>query len=398
MTNSPDIGQYAALVQAARENALDDALVAEVATTLARSGAMIDWPRGARTADLASTGGPGSLSTLLAPLYLVQRGLQVVKLGVPGRPAGGIDTLGTIPGYRVNLTPDEVHQVVQDCGYAHFVADRTFAPADAALFEFRKNTGNLAIPSLVVASILSKKLAVGVSTVGLEARVGPFGNFGSTRDTARENLRLFCRVAQLLGMRAVGFLVDASRPSIPGVGRGESLAALMSVLGDRAEGKVSAHARNCLIMAETVAQLEGNPTDSLCSSERAFAANIHAQGGTSSDVTGRLNALGNEPRYPIVAAASGQVQLDLGMLRDVFVAVQGAAKARDGCAFSDPIGLLLLKELGSTVQKGDLIAELRLGPGATVTSVLADVSACWQTTELSPKVPESLGMEIIYGA
>ncbi len=59
-------------------------------------------------ADVASTGGPSSLSTLLSPLFLRAGGAVVPKLGVPGRPAGGIDCLAQIPGYRTELSAQEV--------------------------------------------------------------------------------------------------------------------------------------------------------------------------------------------------------------------------------------------------------------------------------------------------
>lgn len=53
--------------------------------------------------DIASSGGPGSLSTLLAPLYARALGARVAKIAVPGRPAGGVDVVGTLPGYRPDL-------------------------------------------------------------------------------------------------------------------------------------------------------------------------------------------------------------------------------------------------------------------------------------------------------
>ena len=85
----------------ARSNEITNTGIAELANWLAASGEQLS-PRG-RTADLASTGGPGSLSTLWAPAALVASGFLVPKLGVLGRPAGGIDVLSQVPGYRIDL-------------------------------------------------------------------------------------------------------------------------------------------------------------------------------------------------------------------------------------------------------------------------------------------------------
>ena len=114
-------GQLRRLVFASIAGDLDDAAIVDLAQTLANSGAILDL--GAReTGDVASTGGPSSLSTVLCPLFLRAQGKIVPKLGIPGRPAGGIDTLGIIPGYETELSLSRVLQVLDTCGYAHFAA------------------------------------------------------------------------------------------------------------------------------------------------------------------------------------------------------------------------------------------------------------------------------------
>src|SRR5437868_14746215 len=95
---------------------------------LASSGTVLTCNENGPTADVASTGGPASLSTLLCPLYLRSYGFVVPKLGVPGRPAGGIDVLAQLPGYRVDLSEADVRRVLERCGYAHFLAGTQFAP------------------------------------------------------------------------------------------------------------------------------------------------------------------------------------------------------------------------------------------------------------------------------
>ena len=164
------------VIASARRGDLDDAGIAALARSLAASGETLESNTD-RTADVASTGGPSSLSTLLCPLFLRAFGWIVPKLGVPGRPAGGLDVLSRIPGYRVDLSAAEVACVLRDCGYAHFVAGERIAPLDARLFTLRQQTGAQTIPALVIASLLSKKIAVGVRTVGLDVRVAMHGNF-----------------------------------------------------------------------------------------------------------------------------------------------------------------------------------------------------------------------------
>lgn len=107
----------------ARDARLDDGRIAELAHLLAGSGALL--PATGPTADLASTGGPGSLSTLIAPLALASYGLKVPKLGVPGRPAGGVDVLRQIPGYSTRFDESGAMKVLQDCGYPRELSPET---------------------------------------------------------------------------------------------------------------------------------------------------------------------------------------------------------------------------------------------------------------------------------
>lgn len=92
--------------------------VAHLAIVLARSGEVL--PRtGQPSVDIASTGGPGSLTTLLAPLFASAIGATVSKIGVPGRPAGGLDVLGATAGYALTTDLLRAREILAECGYLH---------------------------------------------------------------------------------------------------------------------------------------------------------------------------------------------------------------------------------------------------------------------------------------
>lgn len=188
----------------------DEAVAAELARILADSGEKFA-ASGGITADVASTGGPSSLTTLLCPLYLRASGLLVPKLGVPGRPAGGIDCLAQIEGFKVELTQDELRAVMAGAGYAHFLAAGRYAPLDARVFKLRQQFGAQDVPTLVASSLLSKKLAVGVRRAGLDIRVAAHGNFGKTWSDALDNARLFAAASRRLGVDAFPVLTNSRR-------------------------------------------------------------------------------------------------------------------------------------------------------------------------------------------
>lgn len=365
---------FAALIDQARDGTIDPVEVARLAVHLAGSGERLSWQSHLRVADVASTGGPGSLSTLLTPFALVAAGCSVVKLAVPGRPAGAIDVLGTIPGYRTRLSTAEVRAALVQCSFAHFLADDRFAPLDRALFDYRRKVGAVAVPILAAASLLAKKTAVGVKHVGLDVRVGPHGNFGTTRDAARANAQAFCAAARLIGISASAFLTDGERVAQPWIGRGESLVALALALGieDAADLSIWAksHFADCFRMAAYTA---GTDATSFAGDEattdrarKALESHLVAQGTSMDALHSRVSAVVRSPRVEVTADRAGVLNLDLDLLRTAMVAAQGPSDS----TFSDPVGLELLERPRTMVKAGQPLARLRTtGDGIDVASI-----------------------------
>src|SRR5438309_6583735 len=103
MVLNPTPAAMDAVVSAFKASNVEDADIAYLATRLAKSGELLSKFDNQLVADVASTGGPSSLSTVLCPLYLARGGAIVPTLGVPGRPAGGTDILACVHGFTSSL-------------------------------------------------------------------------------------------------------------------------------------------------------------------------------------------------------------------------------------------------------------------------------------------------------
>ena len=349
-----------AVIDRARTSRITDDDIAYLATTLGRSGSVLWIPDGQSAADLASTGGPTSLSTLLGPLYLRAMGCCVPKLGVPGRPAGGVDALAQLPGYKVNLSDDEVMACIERCGYAHFLADGKHAPLDARLFQFRQRSGAQNVPELAIASLLSKKIAVGLKRAGLDVRVAPHGNFGGTWEEARRNAQRFRSVAAITGIDTVCFLTDARFPYQPFVGRGESLVALKEIFTGTQDQSLRAHAKLCFVMACATADCaSGDLQDKMAAAEKHFYDNLLAQGSSQDAFDEYVVKVRKGHRFQFVAKDHGFLSVRLDQLRNLILQFQSAGAA-DGAVFPDGIGFVLRKNPGELVRPGDLIGTIRV--------------------------------------
>jgi pyrimidine-nucleoside phosphorylase len=353
---SVDESAMAAVVSLARDEMLCIGDIAELARVLAASGAMLEPV--ADRADVASTGGPGSLSTLLCPLYLQAMGVSVGKLAVPGRPAGGVDVLATIPGYRAEMTLAEAAAALTDHRHVHLAAGSSWTPLDAAFFRYRQASGAQALPDLATASLLSKKLAMGVTCVGLDVRVAPHGNFGASADAARGSALRFAAAASRLGMDATCFLTDARRPMQPFLGRGEALMAIDHVISGAAGGWLATHAADCCLMASCTVGSGESAAPEPGALRDALVAVLRAHGTTVAAFEHRVAAVRRQPRITLRAECDGYVAYDLVGLRDVLVRRQ-----RGGDAGEDPAGVILVSGHGEAIARGRELMSVRVPEG-----------------------------------
>lgn len=374
-SSDADVADFLAWVKA--DAPADEAVAADLAAVFARSGATFRSTGGV-TADVASTGGPSSLSTLLCPLYLRAGGLIVPKLGVPGRPAGGVDCLAQVQGYRIELGEDELKSAIRASGYAHFVASGRYAPLDARVFKLRQQHNAQEVPTLVAASLLSKKLAVGVQRAGLDVRVAPHGNFGRTWDDARANAALFVRAASRHGVRAFPVLTDAAFPYQPFIGRSEALLALATLFQSNADAWLESHKHLCRQLSVAVAPADLRPSIYRATASELkhhFLANLDAQGASEQAFDMAVRSCESGHTHTLCAVSDGFTSYSLEQIRRIFVKHQESAAATVTSGFPDPLGIVLLQEPGEWVAQGQPLATARIDTTLDTAQVLRELES-----------------------
>ena len=353
----PNESNLSELVAFVESNIIGNEDIAYLAKTLANSGSVIKIQ--GKTSDIPSTGGPSSLSTLICPLLLSEYGYKVVKLGVSGRPAGGIDVLAQIPNYQIEFNKRQIESFLLRNSYIHFIANDDFAPLDKILFNYRKRYGKIDIAPLVVASLLSKKIACGLNQTGLDIRVSRFGNFGKTFQEAKQNAQRFKDVGELIGISVKCFISDSNYAYQPFIGRGESLVALYKVFGNDLESEplLKQHLDYCLLMASSLSELE-IPENIHGILHKNFIQNLCMQGSSEESFIMKIDEIKNRECVPIVAKNKGFVNYDLEVIRKTMVGIQNKFVTPKN-PFPDPVGVVLLKGYGSHVYEGEHLALLR---------------------------------------
>ncbi len=191
--------------------------VAETAALTDRmlhSGATFKWPAGeSPKVDKHSTGGIGDKVSLpLAPL-LACCDLQVPMISGRGLGATGgtLDKLEAIPGFRTDLSTEEMQTVVRRIGCVISGATSDLVPADRKLYALRDVTGTVPSIPLITASIMSKKLAEGLDALVLDVKWGS-GAFMKTRAEAHALARSMVDTGRRMHVPTTAVVTDMNQP------------------------------------------------------------------------------------------------------------------------------------------------------------------------------------------
>lgn len=229
--------QLAAWLMAAYLRPLDAEETAWLTQAMAESGERIDLTGLPKPwVDKHSTGGVGDKTSIVVLPLLAACGLTVVKmsgrgLGITG---GTVDKLGSVPGFRLDLSPEQMKAQAARIGIAMTGQSPALAPADKVLYALRDVTATVSSIPLIVSSILSKKIAGGAETIVLDVKCGS-GSFMRTLADARELGSALMDAAGRCGLQLKIEITDMSEPLGAAVGNALEVAEALSVLNPSSE-------------------------------------------------------------------------------------------------------------------------------------------------------------------
>ena len=206
--------QLAALLMAIYFRGMTEAETRELTLAMRDSGDVLQFPPDPRPlVDKHSTGGVGDKVSLVLTPLLACLGFRVPMisgrgLGITG---GTLDKLGSIPGFNIDLTADEIRSIVQKVGCVICGQTGRMVPADKTLYALRDATGTVGSIPLITASILSKKLAENISALLLDVKFGGAA-FMPTKEEARELARAMVALGRECGVNTRALLTRMEAP------------------------------------------------------------------------------------------------------------------------------------------------------------------------------------------
>ena len=339
------------------------------------------------TADKHSTGGVGDKVSLpLAPIVAACGVADPMMSGRGlGHTGGTLDKLESIPGYRVDLDPDEMLHVLAEVGCVICSAGPGLAPADRKLYALRDVTATVESIPLIASSIMSKKIAEGTDALVLDVKVGS-GAFLTDLDDARILAETMVRLGEAHGVKTSALLTNMDTPL--GLTAGNALEVRESV--DALEGRGPADLMEVtLALAEemlSLAGVDGDPQSTIDSGAALDKWNqmVRAQGGDPDA------PLPEAPERKLVPADGGGYLTRLDA-RAVGIAAWrlGAGRARKEDVVSASAGVVVLKKPGDEVAHGEPVLELHADDPARFDSATESLAGA---IDIGPDKPESARM------
>ena len=208
---------------------------AQLTSAMANSGVRINLDSIPGTKiDKHSTGGVGDKTSLILAPLAAACGVVVPMMSGRGlgHTGGTLDKLEAIPGFRVDLSIDQFERTLAKVGMAMIGQSADVAPADRKLYALRDVTGTVESVPLITASILSKKLAEGISGLVMDVKCGQ-GAFMKTLDDARTLAESLVRVGTLNGLQVEAIITNMESPLGHAVGNAvETIEAIETLHGN----------------------------------------------------------------------------------------------------------------------------------------------------------------------
>jgi len=314
--------------------------------------------------DKHSTGGVGDkVSIPLAPM-VAACGVAVPMMSGRGlgHTGGTLDKLESIPGFNTRLTLDAAAKQVERIGCALIGQTAEIAPADRRLYALRDATATVEAIPLIAASIMSKKLAEGLTGLVLDVKSGA-GAFIPSLDRAITLARTMIALGQRYGCETVTLITDMDQPL--GVACGNAIEVLESIDVLKGGGPEDLRAVTFALGEEMllVARVERTRAAARARLERTITSGaalakfqeiVEAQGGPAGFVEAPERHLAAAPvRAVFEAPRGGVVQRVEPRIIGRAITALGGGRTKVEDSIDASVGFLVHARPGTQVSAGD---------------------------------------------
>ena len=372
---------------------------------MVRSGVRVDLSgiAGAKV-DKHSTGGVGDKTSLILAPLAAACGVKVPMMSGRGlgHTGGTLDKLEAIPGFRVDLSLEELRAALDATGCAMLGQTRQIAPADKKLYALRDVTATVESVPLITASIMSKKIAEGIDALVLDVKTGR-GAFMKTLEDSRRLARSLVDTGNRSGVRTQALITAMDAPLGRAVGNALEVVECVETLkgrgpGDLADLSIRLAARmvrlaGVAVSDEEAASMVRRALDSGAGLEKWRQIVAH-QGGDPRTVDDYALLPSAPDRHLLRAPRSGYLaSLDAERVGRASVAL-GAGRGRVEDAVDPGVGIVVHARPGDRLGEGEPVLEIHYRSSATLDAAIEQLRGAIEIGDSEPP-PSPLVIEEI---
>ena len=312
--------------------------------------------------DKHSTGGIGDKTTLVITPIVASIGIPVIKMSGRGLgyTGGTIDKLESIPGYRIDLSDDEILKQVHEIGAVVTGQTADLVPMDKVIYALRDVTSTVSSIPLIASSIMSKKIAGGADQILIDIKVGN-GALLQTKEDAKKLSSLMIKIGEVYGREVRCVISDMNVPLGRCVGNSVEVLEALDVLNGKE--KDNNFYDLCIDLATNMVNMAlgyslEESKDLVIESIRnksaynKFLEMVKYQGGNIDKIKV------SEDIYKIKTNKSGILTKINALELGKFSLELGAGKKNIDDKIDYSVGIKLNKLVGDEVKKGDVLATL----------------------------------------
>lgn len=378
--------------------------------SMLHSGSVLDFSDiDAPKADKHSTGGVGDKTSLIIAPLVAACGVAVPMISGRGlgHTGGTLDKLEAIPGYNVKLSTDEFRSIINKCGFAMAGQTADIAPADKKIYALRDATATVPYIPLIVASIMSKKLAEGLDVLVLDVKTGS-GAFMVEFEDSKKLAQALVKTGTSFGVRTEAVISDMSQPLGRFVGNAHEVYECINIL----KGEIDALSQSTwdlsLELSARILVMSGVKSD--IETARAFAQSVLDSGAAFEKFRMNVECQGGDARVcdkpeillgqslvetKIVAPASGYIaEIDTLAIGNSIVAIGGGRTKADD-KIDHAVGFANASRVSQPVNTGDTLGFLHTRSRDQADSISTELTAAFRITSENTQHPPMLIQEII---
>jgi pyrimidine-nucleoside phosphorylase len=408
--------QLAALLMAIVWRGLDAAETSALTRAMLGTGRTLRRPAAAEAwIDKHSTGGVGDKTSLILAPLLASVGVAVPMMSGRGlgHTGGTLDKLESIPGFRTDLSLARAEQQLADIGCALIGQTAEIAPADRRLYALRDATATVECIQLIAASIMSKKLAEGLTGLVLDVKTGS-GAFLPELDRGLELAQTMIALGASAGVPVVTLITAMDRPLGNACGNALEVRECLDALGGGGPSdlwtvtealavEMLELARPTLARADAVTELRAAVRSGIALEK--FRAIVAAQGGD-------VRAIDDPDRLPQAPYVGDVYAMRDGVVSGIpprpvghAVIALGGGRTTAEDRVDPAVGVVLRVRVGDIVATGQPLATVHaasaadLAAGATRMQSIISIADAGQAPVPLPWVSHRVttsGVEVVY--